>query len=308
MSGEKEPLLVIGKAARPRAFKKLNISSLPVLWRHNNKAWMTRDIMNEWLSELDRKMSRQRRKILLFMDNACSHPVNLKLKNVKIMFLPPNTTAFCQPLDQGIIRNFKVLYRQLLLRHILSIMDQIKSNRELSKEIDMLEAIYFINNAWQKVSADTIKNCFLKAGFRKKANENGFQHFEAEDDLPLSVLAEMLKLIKTSNINVDDFVAIDQHLPTEDEEMSIANITKEHDNLIEDVSDDDANNVEDDVNLGSFEEALIVTEKLKRFAKYHEDYKGFELAKHLETHFQKTFVNLKQANLRQTNLLDFFRL
>jgi predicted DNA-binding protein YlxM (UPF0122 family) len=41
MSGEKEPLLVIGKAARPRAFKKLNVNSLPVTWKFNKKAWMT---------------------------------------------------------------------------------------------------------------------------------------------------------------------------------------------------------------------------------------------------------------------------
>jgi hypothetical protein len=30
-----------GKAAKPRCFKNLRISNLPVIWRYNEKAWMT---------------------------------------------------------------------------------------------------------------------------------------------------------------------------------------------------------------------------------------------------------------------------
>jgi hypothetical protein len=68
-------------------------------------------------------MGREKRKILLFVDNATSHPKDLKLKNIKIVFLPPNTTSICQPLDQGIIKNFKTWYRALILKHILARMD-----------------------------------------------------------------------------------------------------------------------------------------------------------------------------------------
>jgi hypothetical protein len=53
-------------------------------------------------------MGREKRKFLLFVDNATSHPKDLKLKNIKIVFLPPNTTSIRQPLDQDIIKNFKI--------------------------------------------------------------------------------------------------------------------------------------------------------------------------------------------------------
>jgi hypothetical protein len=41
MVGEMEKTLVIGKAAKPRCFKNLKIHNLPVIWRNNEKVWMT---------------------------------------------------------------------------------------------------------------------------------------------------------------------------------------------------------------------------------------------------------------------------
>ena len=50
ISGEMEKPLVIGKAAKSRCFRKLDIWKLPVEWRSNKKAWMTSQIMEEWLT------------------------------------------------------------------------------------------------------------------------------------------------------------------------------------------------------------------------------------------------------------------
>ena len=38
MAGDKEKLLVIGKAAKPRSFNNVNMNSLPVTWKFNKKA------------------------------------------------------------------------------------------------------------------------------------------------------------------------------------------------------------------------------------------------------------------------------
>ncbi|XP_025409934.1 tigger transposable element-derived protein 6-like [Sipha flava] len=124
MIGEFETPLIIGKSLKPRFFKSVNVSTLGVNWKANRKAWMNRDLMTDWLMCFNRKMEMENRKIILFLDNASSHPDTLNLKNIKLIFLPPNTTSICQPLDQGIIKNFKVHYRQRLFRHILSRVDQ----------------------------------------------------------------------------------------------------------------------------------------------------------------------------------------
>ena len=61
------------------------------------------------------------RKVLLFLDNFSGHELGVTLvggkeglANVRIEWLPPNTTSHWQPLDQGIIASFKLQYRQLL--------------------------------------------------------------------------------------------------------------------------------------------------------------------------------------------------
>ena len=72
---------------------------------------MTGDIMEAILSKLNCKLSSTNRSILLLMDNAGCHPEYLekKFSNIKICFLPANTTSKLQPLDLGIIKNFKVI-------------------------------------------------------------------------------------------------------------------------------------------------------------------------------------------------------
>ncbi|CAH1242291.1 TIGD4 [Branchiostoma lanceolatum] len=60
-----------GKQAKDR---HVNVRSLPVTYRNNKTVWVTSDLFLEWLQTLDRKMHQQYRKILLFADNAPSHP------------------------------------------------------------------------------------------------------------------------------------------------------------------------------------------------------------------------------------------
>lgn len=87
MEGSDElPLLVIGKSAKPRAFKNMKV---PVTYLSNKKAWMTSPIFEEWMRKMDRKMRSQGRRIVLIVDNCSAHPT-IELQN--IVFLPPNTT------------------------------------------------------------------------------------------------------------------------------------------------------------------------------------------------------------------------
>jgi hypothetical protein len=64
-------------------------------------------------------MQIENQKALILLDNIPCHP-EMELSNVKLVFLPPNTTTRTQPLDSGIIRNFKVKYCKILFEFLLS--------------------------------------------------------------------------------------------------------------------------------------------------------------------------------------------
>ena len=61
-------------------------------------------------------------KAQLLMDNASSHPTNLSdlitCIPVKVVFLSPNPTALIQPMDQGVISNFKAYYLRRIFRQM----------------------------------------------------------------------------------------------------------------------------------------------------------------------------------------------
>ena len=53
--------------------------------------------MEGWLHTFNNKIRKQNRKVLLFLDNATSHP-HFNLSNILIAWLPPNTISVTQPM------------------------------------------------------------------------------------------------------------------------------------------------------------------------------------------------------------------
>jgi hypothetical protein len=111
------PLWFIGNVSRPNCFRSerlYDLNTLGVIWRHNKTAWMNHHIMKEYLYWLDREMRTKGNRALLLMDNFSAHELAMEqigeeanLTNTKVMWLPQNATSIHQPLDQGIIQNWK---------------------------------------------------------------------------------------------------------------------------------------------------------------------------------------------------------
>ncbi len=94
---EKMQPVIIGKAALPLSFRKVQIDSVPFHYFHNKTAWQNRGTFSGRLRKFDLKTSG--RKVLLLLDNASSHYVAYKCRHVKINFLPPSMTSKVQPLE-----------------------------------------------------------------------------------------------------------------------------------------------------------------------------------------------------------------
>ena len=100
-------------------------------------------------------MRLKKHKVFLLLDNATSYKVPEDIRNVRVHFLPSNTTAQLQPNDPGIVRNFKQYYRKGLAKQFLHTMEDDKS-----MAINLREALHLIKDAWNGVKAQTINKCW----------------------------------------------------------------------------------------------------------------------------------------------------
>ena len=92
---EKLPPLVIGKYNKTHCFR--NIKKHPTKYTVNSNSWMTSATFEECLLQLDCQIGAKNRKILLFIDKCAAHPRDTPaLKNIKVIFLPPNCTSHLQ--------------------------------------------------------------------------------------------------------------------------------------------------------------------------------------------------------------------
>ncbi|KAK3104668.1 hypothetical protein FSP39_007460 [Pinctada imbricata] len=319
VSGEKLPPLIIGKAEKPRCFSKIDKSTLPVNYYSNKKAWMTRDIFNDWLQNLNRKMRRKNRKILLFLDNTTSHS-EMDLSHVKLKFFPPNTTSHTQPMDQGIIQATKLKFRKKQLLHMIKTMDlhPSMSGPDLLKKTSVLDAIYWMNAAWNEVQTSTIEKCFSRCGFVKQGkSEEDCQEMgmldtkddeddDDDDDIPLAALK------KTKDIfgcEFNELVDIDSNVHTCNTEVldwgksacEILNTIDASCTLSDDSDDEDSSEV-DSLGICSISDASFMLEKLLRFAKHHGS--ALLYSSLMKADEEVAHMNVKKS--KQAVISDFF--
>ena len=152
---------VICRSKGPCCIKPLKkpLMLMSLQYFSNEKPWMDSDIMESILSRRDGKMCLEKCKVALFWDNATCHPENLhtSLTNLKLIFLPKNTTSRLQLLDASIIRNFQDKYRKLLVRYVVSRIDKWKTASQIIEDAHVFKAITWLQTTWKNVTTETIK-------------------------------------------------------------------------------------------------------------------------------------------------------
>lgn len=221
-NGEFEKPLIIGKMKRNRYLK--NTDELGIIWKSNINAWMTREIMTEWLLDFDCRMTQAKRKIILFLDNASSHTLLNNLQSVKLIFFPPYISSSCQPLGQGVVQNFKTIYRQQVLKHQLVTVDNNATG--LVKRINVLDAILWIKSAINEVQRSTVRNCFIKSGisFENTIRKDNFKEL----------------LVPLADDDLVNYAEFDKNLLTENQSLDLIKIMKDITETQMNVEDDDS--------------------------------------------------------------------
>lgn len=174
-----KPMLVY-KSENPRVMKGKNKDHLPVFWRSNKTAWVTKTNFKEWflksfVPEVQLYLAKENLafKILLLLDNCASHgdEVMLAHPDVEICFLPPNTTSLIQPMDQSVIATFKSYYLRHLLQTMVRFVNQHRECenfesenvvRSFWKKFSILDCLGLIEKSWQEISNSTLNASWSK--------------------------------------------------------------------------------------------------------------------------------------------------
>ena len=185
--GEKLPLFVIGKPKKPRCFK--HIKHLARRYRSQKKSWMDSILFEEWVREVDRRFTKEGRKIALLVDNCPVHPSIDNLVSTELIFLPLNTTSKLQPMDQGTIRSLKAHYKTMSIKKLIEAIEKKKPLPEFSI-LDVMQML-----AWGKFTTKTVGNCFEKAGISKEKRSEAL----LDDDDPFKDLQQQLDKLVVYN-------------------------------------------------------------------------------------------------------------
>lgn len=159
---------VIGKYENPRAIKKVK-DSLPVIYRHNTAAWMTKELFFEWFKHyfcpaVERYLIRKNldKRALLVLDNCEGHgkieDLNKLHPKIKVTFLPANVTSVLQPMDMGAISSFKKHYLKESFTQLRESLEKNETVEIFWKNYDIKKAIDNISKAWKRVTENNVKN------------------------------------------------------------------------------------------------------------------------------------------------------
>nr|XP_025704471.1 tigger transposable element-derived protein 1-like isoform X1 [Callorhinus ursinus]XP_025705071.1 tigger transposable element-derived protein 1-like isoform X1 [Callorhinus ursinus] len=167
-----KPLLVY-PSENPRALKGCSKASLPVVWRSNRNDWLTPSIFQEWFTgcfcpavESYCASHGLPHRALLLLDGAPCHPAHLGglSAHVRVEFLPKNTSALIQPMNQGVIATFKACYLRRTLSQLVqeTAGEDRPSVREFWRSYTVVTAVDNIAEAWAELQPATMNGAWRK--------------------------------------------------------------------------------------------------------------------------------------------------
>ncbi|XP_020287284.1 tigger transposable element-derived protein 4-like [Pseudomyrmex gracilis] len=147
---EKLPLLICG--SYPTV-----ITENDHVYGHSEDALISDNLLKEWLTRLNDRMSSSSRKILLMLHrNRTSAFRNLKLSNVKHIFFPDNFPSLATPLKRDVFHFVKMTYRSKYLEEI----------GKHERQWNVGNVVSSLVEAWREVPRDLIVASFRRTSFR----------------------------------------------------------------------------------------------------------------------------------------------
>jgi len=317
----KVKLFVIGKFKKPRSFK--NTTHLPVVYNRQRHAWMTAELFKDWffnhfVPAVKENFGEQGlpddSSAVLLLDNCGVYPPASELVcgNIFATYLP-DVKSFIQPMDKGVIQNFKQFYRRTFVRRLVN---SDCSVNDFQASFSLKDAIYAAALAWKDVKADTIRKAWSAlwpaSVFLDDSSDEEFEGFSIARRSSKEILAilsdasEANPLGKLTEDDVEDWIDADKEMPVVEE------FTDEQ--LIQSVSTSDMPEVIE-ANEEEYEEEpkkiytwKQASEFISKFVEFAESNSHYTTAEVMNLHvLLNTFYQKKASAMKQADLRDMFK-
>ena len=318
-----KPLLIY-RSLNPRAFKGFSQHALPVFWRSNKKAWMTKTMFEDWfkncfLPDVEKYLKSVNLdfKVLLILDNAPGHPTALGdlCDKVKIIFLPPNTSQI-QPMDQGVIATFKAYY----LRRTFSqaIEKTAGDNAQITltqfwKEFNIKNAVENIGHAWNEVTISNLRSVWKHIIPHCANNFEGFQHEIVQNEI---VQNEIVQEINDIGLNLGfeelDNGSIQELLQSHDAEQTNEDLDEvEQQRAFEEPGDNEETQVTREFTVKELDEYFRLLENANDYLMTVDPdcERAINVSRTIQNDIKcyKLMYDEKTKRSKQTSLLDYFK-
>lgn len=308
----KMDLVLVGKSKNPRAFKNISKSALPVKYYSQRSSWMSREIFKEWFfkefvpsTEKFLRDNDRPRKAILLLDNAPAHPDAEELQdgNIKAMFLPPNVTAICQPMDQGVLETLKKNYRRKLLSTLIEDSEEGQDMIERLKCINVKDVAYWVARAWGDVKDQTIVKSWNKLLCENEEGDADIMESTDEDkDSILPLVHRIPGCEDVSAHEVDGWMKEDDQYEITDEEI-VALVNS---------GDGDGDEIEIDEQTSSVQPVKIshgdgvrAIETAMRYIEQQEEVTGMDIM--MLQRWRDLAAKKRQSSGKQKKISDFFK-
>ena len=151
------PLIVYKGAPKGKIFREVNsFNNDNIICVTQKKAWCDNDVMTQWIDKVWKRENPRQRKLLI-LDNFSVHEQCKELlqydPQIKVIYLPANSTRLLQPLDLTVNKCIKSNLRELWVKK------HDNSNVKLSRK----EIAHRVVHAWQLINDTQVELGFRKA-------------------------------------------------------------------------------------------------------------------------------------------------
>ena len=281
---------------------------------------MTGPTMTDWYRNFflpyTKKLCRKKNiafKILLVLDNAPGHPDLTEINpNVKVTFLPANTTSLLQPMDMGVISIAKTNYKYELLDSAIkaAATPQRITLLEFLKKITILDAMRFFGRSWESVPTSAMQGVWNK--LRIQEPESTESTPESIQEIKINEIIQMGEKVGITNLDTE--VVIDS-VNFEEDDLTIEELleldTLDDEPNLDTVGTVEVIEVEKKLKSKDIKKALQLIQEgcdiLSENDPDHEQFIVFKQAMTAGCSIYKDLLKVKQnKNRRQKDVREFF--